>query len=501
MKSYLYGYIFLVLYGLVGGIYVPSAFSAEPYPSFFSKKNLEFEGETQNDSGGLYSRLAFLDTFNYESTDTEVVGTYFDNFISLTRSNFQNNEDLFLFAESKRRFKFNSIKSYWHLGGRYSNLEGVQLWVKNFCSSFSKKIDELNTQWGVQVGRFYWSDLRLDSFWGLGLVEPHFRGDPLAPLRQGLTGMNFWAQLGEVKLSLFGSPIGIPDIGPSFSIKNGRIISSSPWFVGAPAHVFFLGNKIDLNYNSDFSGDRLDILLNPSLLGKMVVKDEKFAVQILGGYVPSNQFFLKIHPKAKVNDFGNAFIEANVDTQLLTKSIMSASVKKDFKHISLWSEFYSEKVDTQDLFEVGHSKDYFFSKVFDQEFFGAGADFKFNWVSNDLKASISYLKSMNREEKVFVNSFNFSNYVFLDAVSTSLDFYNYYLGVQFKLDFKYDLMDDSFLLSPRVSYLKDKDVKLFAQFDLLGSAIGSAIGFSKGSGFLSRQLGNDRISIGVAYAL
>ena len=501
MKSCLYGYIFLGLYGLVGGMYMSSAFSAESYPSFFSKKILDFEGETQDASEELYSRLAFLDTFNYEPTDTEVVGTYLDNFISLTRSNFQNNQDLFLLAESKRRFKFNAIKSYWHLGGRYSNLEGVQIWVKELYSSFSKKIDELNTQWGVQVGRFYWSDLRLDSFWGLGLVDPHFRGDPLTPLHQGLIGMNFWAQLGEVKLSLFGSPIGIPDTGPSFSIKNGRIISSSPWFFEAPAHVFFSGNKIDLNYNSVFSGDRLDILLNPSLLGKMVVKDKKFEFQFLGGYAPSNQFFLKIHPKAKVNDFGKAFIEANVDTQLLTKSIISASIKRDFKLTSLWGEFYSEKVNTQDLFEAGHSKDYFFSKVFDQEFFGVGADFKFNWVSNDLKASISYLKSINRKEKVFVNSFDFSNYVFLDAVSTSLNFYNHYLGVQFKFDFKYDLIDDSFLLSPRVSYLKDKNVKLFAQFDLLGSAIGSVVGFPKGSGFLSRHLGNDRISIGVTYAL
>ncbi len=77
-----------------------------------------------------------------------------------------------------------------------------------------------------------------DSFWHLGYWQPRFNWDKLRPDENGLTGIFIEPEVNNnLRLSIFVTPVFVPEIGPSFSEKDGRIQSQNPWFKNPPPIV------------------------------------------------------------------------------------------------------------------------------------------------------------------------------------------------------------------------------------------------------------------------
>lgn len=108
---------------------------------------------------------------------------------------------------------------------------------------------QVNDQQTLTFGRKLerWSEL--DRRWNFGLVEPVFEWNPLSPQSQGLTGV-FWQAKGEgYRLLLFGSPLYIPNQGPSFEINSeGEFDRGNPWFRRPPSSIKVLSQVSKIEY-------------------------------------------------------------------------------------------------------------------------------------------------------------------------------------------------------------------------------------------------------------
>ena len=75
----------------------------------------------------------------------------------------------------------------------------------------------------------HWS--YLDEEFNVGIWQPQLRWDYLAPQQKGLTGIFFdWDLSSSVQVTLFTSPIAIPDQGPQFRLQDGEFSTGNRWF-------------------------------------------------------------------------------------------------------------------------------------------------------------------------------------------------------------------------------------------------------------------------------
>lgn len=438
-------------------------------------------------SDALLQKNSYLLQSNLNGEATQV---RLDNFISVSNSNPQQNKDLFFAVESVREFEFNAIDSSWNGGARYSGLEGFQLWVKEFKSEYHVDLLNLKTKMRFKLGRFYYTNLKLDSVWGLGVVEPEFRGDPLSPQHQGLTGFSFLMDLGKLQFSLFASPISFPDTGVAYNIQDGQVVSESPWFTEAPTSVMYQGQPVNLSYNLNIR-DRFNLLANPSLIAGIKTQIYGLGFSLNGGILPSNQFFLEVDPKARVNDNNQSFVEANVVPSLVPKAILALKLDKDFKNLNVWGEYFSEShqgdlnTSNANLYE---------SEIYDHSFITLGMDSKIKYKSIDLDLGFSFLRNTSQTQLNILNDFPFSNYIFNNAFETRLAFLFYPSQFGFNFNFKYDFDGKAFLASPRLTYRTKDRVQLYSQYDLIGRSSENDV-----NGFLAQQAANDRFTVGLSY--
>lgn len=413
-----------------------------------------------------------------------------DNFVSLSNSNLQKNQDLFLSLESIREFEFNSIYSKWNLGSRYSDLEGLQIWVRELNTQYQIDLPNLETKIGFRAGRFYHTNLKMDSIWGLGVVEPQFRGDPLVPIHQGLTGLSVWTDLGDVQFSLFASPINFPDTGISYNIQNGEVVSNSPWFTPTPTSVVYQGQDIRLNYNLDIN-NIMDLLLAPSVVAGVKTEVYGLNVAMYGGLLPSNQFFLEVDPKARLNDRDEVIVEAHVLPRLLPKTFFAMKLDKTVDKTNFWGEIYTENHrDTQ----KNAIPDFYQSEIYNHSYVALGMDTKFHIENLDLKVGASWLKNMSQIKLNSLNEFQFGNYIFHNAFETRLALQIHPSRFDLSFNFKYDLDESAFLASPRITYKTKDNIQIYSQYDLLGRS--KSMDFN---GFLAQQAANDRFTVGLNY--
>lgn len=136
-----------------------------------------------------------------------------------------------------------------------------------------------------------WS--KLDSDWNIGFFNPQFRWNVLNPENQGLTGL-FWERKESIwTLSLFASPLFLPDQGASYEVKNGKFENSNPWFQSPPQNIKFQGNVI-LPIDYELDKPETSEVIAQSLYGAQIQYGEKqgFYAQASGIHKPANQLAL-----------------------------------------------------------------------------------------------------------------------------------------------------------------------------------------------------------------
>lgn len=138
------------------------------------------------------------------------------------------------------------------------------------------------------IGRkkMLWNEL--DSRWNLGVWQPVFKWNPLAPDEQGLSGL-FW-QLDKplYTLVLLASPLYIPNQGPSFEIESGDFTKGNPWFHQPPQSVRIWDEATKMQYHFD-QPNTTQIVLQNSYAAKIAFGDpQDFRVQLSYLYGPDN---------------------------------------------------------------------------------------------------------------------------------------------------------------------------------------------------------------------
>lgn len=154
---------------------------------------------------------------------------------------------------------------------------------------FTIPVDQ-NSQ--IHLGRKLKTWSALDSDWNLGFIQPQFRWDPLAPENQGLTGVFWDHDESNWGLSLFASPIFLPDQGPGYEVKDGQFQNSNPWFNTPPQNIKFQGQLFPIDYNIK-TPETADVVLQ-TVYAAQFRFGQKIGLftNVSAVYKPSNQFAL-----------------------------------------------------------------------------------------------------------------------------------------------------------------------------------------------------------------
>lgn len=101
--------------------------------------------------------------------------------------------------------------------------------------------------WTIGRRLHFWSNV--DHVWNLGHMQPQLRWNPLDVQEQGLAGIflsgsPWWGG----KLTVFASPLFIPDQGPGYELREGQFQSTNPWYRSPPQNIQFQGQLLKVDY-------------------------------------------------------------------------------------------------------------------------------------------------------------------------------------------------------------------------------------------------------------
>jgi hypothetical protein len=122
----------------------------------------------------------------------------------------------------------------------------------------------------LTVGRKKVAWSRLDEEYSFGVYQPLFKWNSLQWESQGLTGffLHFESASGlPWGLTLFGSPVFIPNQGASFEVKEGTFQASNPFFKAPPTVAIVQDRSFDINYDIR-KPEVQDVVLRQSFAGR-----------------------------------------------------------------------------------------------------------------------------------------------------------------------------------------------------------------------------------------
>ncbi len=142
------------------------------------------------------------------------------------------------------------------------------------------------------IGRKLMNWNELDRRWDFGLWQPLFQWNPLSPQQQGLSGLFWQADREFYSVTMFASPLFIPNQGPTFEISNGVFVRGNPWFRRPPESVRIFQEVTDVDYNFE-RPQETQVVFQTSYGAKLNFgnPEEAFA-QMSYMYKPSNELAL-----------------------------------------------------------------------------------------------------------------------------------------------------------------------------------------------------------------
>lgn len=142
----------------------------------------------------------------------------------------------------------------------------------------------------ITLGRRQMDLSEIDNRWNLGIWNPRFIWDPLRPERVGLLGLFYTYQSRGISLTVYGSPVSIPERG--FPIKNsdGSLSAGRGQFVSPPKYVD-LGSGVTAttNYNIIYPSMSEALLRPAGMVNLRVGEDTGGWGRLAYGYMPVHQ--------------------------------------------------------------------------------------------------------------------------------------------------------------------------------------------------------------------
>ena len=163
----------------------------------------------------------------------------------------------------------------------------------------------LDSRWTLGRKTFEWS--KADQLWTSGLWQPRFSWSLLRPEQNGLTGL-FWQKPfgNNLNLALFASPIFVPDLGPQYSLVEGRFVSKNPWSVAPPRRANLpFAEDVEIYYEMDIPP--LDqVFLQNSAAFQVSWDNEFLFTKFSYAYKPVNSVYHSVYLSHSRTDIPNS---------------------------------------------------------------------------------------------------------------------------------------------------------------------------------------------------
>jgi len=144
-----------------------------------------------------------------------------------------------------------------------------------------------------------------DDYWNMGLTQPQFLWDGARPEAQGLTGLFVdYKSSSSFRLTGFLSYVFLPTQGATYTLSDGSLISSNPWFVAPVEAVSFSNELFRLNYEINTPAAS-DVVFRPSLGLRMSYNERNLGAFVNGFYFlkPRNELLLPFQGNLNLTTF------------------------------------------------------------------------------------------------------------------------------------------------------------------------------------------------------
>lgn len=336
----------------------------------------------------------------------------------------------------------------------------------------------------------------LDSFWELGTWQPQYRWDYLRPEEQGLVGLFFELPTNSFRLLLFASPLYVPESGASYRLRNGKLVSNSPWFFEPTESILI---------NEATAASPADVQYTPNIPPiEEIIRKGSFGASIEAGarsagfwgrgsyiYKPRNQLALPFTGKLELSGSGSF-----VDVQIYPKVPFHHLASLDFgfkgEKFSLWlANLYDKPIEEEYPL-------YNYQVLYPTFLSSPGIEFsdtRSNGTSYGMV--VSYLSKNGDEPREFGKDVNDANptfgipYNFTNAARAAIRFsfpLNGELRSSWSFAYTYNIDDSATWLKFVSEWTFTEKFRAAFEADLIGSTAPRT-----DNHFLSRYRGNDRI--------
>ena len=179
----------------------------------------------------------------------------------------------------------------------------------------------------------------MDETFKLGLYQPVFKWNALKTDSQGLSGVFIHLEPEATAIpwgiSLFGSPIFIPNQGPGYEIKDGKFENNNPYFSSPPKEAEINGQRTEFNYTI-VRPELYEVINHESFAGRAFFGKENDGFHLQAAYAqkPNNELALGFQ--------GVLVPGKKIDIQILPKvmyhNLASGEIKYSWTHFSIGFE-------------------------------------------------------------------------------------------------------------------------------------------------------------------
>lgn len=333
----------------------------------------------------------------------------------------------------------------------------------------------------------------LDSYWELGLWQPQYRWDFLRPEEQGLVGAFFELPKQAIRLVLFASPLFVPESGPSYRIRNGKLVSNNPWFF-EPTESILINNTTaaDVRYTPNIPPIE-EIVRKGSFGGTVEVGARSAGLWARGSYIykPRNQLALPFTGVLKLDSSGSY-----VDVQIYPKVPFHHLAAFDFgfkgEKFSVWMSSLYDKPLGEEYPDLNYQVLYptFFAspgiEFSDTNSGGTTYGLMVSYLSKTGEEPQEFGPAVNPQTPTFGLPYNFTN---AGRAAVRLSFpVKGQLRSSWSLAYTYNFDDEATWIKFVSDWMLTEKYRAAFEADLIGSTAPRT-----DNHFLSRYRGNDRV--------
>ncbi len=397
-----------------------------------------------------------------------------------------------LISTYKKNSELLGYRSYYHVGAELTlnDLESSQVFLPEAYVTNDK-----SDKWWF--GRKAIESFKFEKVWSLSFVNPYYRKDYLAPVRQGLFGFHYKHNINKsFYLGASLLPIYLPDQGPKVNEDNGDLYSSNRWFGGQISEIQVGGGVVsEIKY--DLETPKIDeLLLNPGAIFYAGFRPStQWSLKSLLAYKPMNQLHLAadIILDSSVSGSFDVLSEVSISVPYHKLAVLELSYTKP--KFNLWADFIIERPERPKL-----EAKLFEANLEDRDQLSLGVDVLLGEATT---VGISYLNAKLgklEDEPTLVSGavldveVNVNRHYYTEAMQLSLE---HKFSDSFKVNagYLYSFLEKGGLGSLNIS--KDINSKLQASIKLV------VVGVDRESdeAFFTPVRDNDLFEIGVRYAL